>query len=252
MVRGAAARTGSRLTATRSRPGISGEDGRAQRGELVRRELVDRDRRGGGGLAPAPERRDQHHRGRAQRPRGHAVRAQQQRVEADQVHVGHRRVGRRPERPADRRLAAGGPGADHAHELRDDAAEAHDHGAGGEEGEERHTYQLSTGRRRRRSPDSVRPVTHRSRPGALIRSRSMHGLTLFDTELGRCAIAWGPAGSSRSSCPGATTRPRAAASSAPAPARSTRRRRRTSPRRSTGSAGCSRASPTTSSASCST
>ena len=39
----------------------------------------------------------------------------------------------------------------------------------------------------------------------------MHGYTLFDTELGRCAIAWGDTASPPSSSPAATRRPRAAA-----------------------------------------
>src|SRR3954470_10091036 len=41
---------------------------------------------------------------------------------------------------------------------------------------------------------SVRSHTRRSRPGALVRSRDMHRYAFFDTELGRCAIAWGPDG----------------------------------------------------------
>ena len=114
---------------------------------------------------------------------------------------------------------------------------------------ERHTYQVF-GRRDAviAWPDSVRPVTERSRPGALVRSRGMHGFTLFDTALGRCAIAWGARRDRRRrAARAATTRPRAGASCARAPTRvdvAAAAGRRA--RRSSGSPRCSPARPTTS------
>src|SRR5215213_359703 len=46
--------------------------------------------------------------------------------------------------------------------------------------------QLGTDRHPRPNPAS--------RPTTLVRSTSMHGYALFDTTLGRCAIAWGERG----------------------------------------------------------
>ena len=81
----------------------------------------------------------------------------------------------------------------------------------------------------------------------------MHGYTLFDTALGRCAIAWGEDGIVALELPAAedaATRRRILR--AHARTRGSPRRRPTSPRRSSASRPCSRARPTTSPASGST